>query len=248
VVNARDAMPDGGHVIVSAANVTLGGDETPEKLRGEFVAITVADTGAGIAPDVLPKIFEPFFTTKGLGKGTGLGLSQVYGFAQQSGGAAAVDSKLGRGTEVTIYLPRSHEPVAAQNPEPAAQASGQGETILVVEDNSEVKAVAIALLEQLHYRTIAVDSAPAALKTLASGRRIDLVFTDVMLPGNVDGLALAKTIRGKYPAIPVLLTSGYAKALTGRHGLPILRKPYQISALDEAIRESLNAGRPPPAP
>ena len=248
VVNARDAMPDGGHVIVSAANVTLGGDETPEKLRGEFVAITVADTGAGIAPDVLPKIFEPFFTTKGLGKGTGLGLSQVYGFAQQSGGAAAVDSKLGRGTEVTIYLPRSHEPVAAQNPEPAAQASGQGETILVVEDNSDVKAVAIALLEQLHYRTIAVDSAPAALKTLASGQRIDLVFTDVMLPGNVDGLALAKTIRGKYPAIPVLLTSGYAKALTGRHGLPILRKPYQISALDEAIRESLGAGQPRPPP
>jgi PAS domain S-box-containing protein len=244
VVNARDAMPDGGHVTVSAANVTLTGGETPERLRGEFVAITVADTGGGIAPDILSKIFEPFFTTKSPGKGTGLGLSQVYGFAQQSGGAVAVDSGLGRGTEVTIYLPRSHEPVAAApNPEPAAPASGQGETILVVEDNPDVKAVATALLEQLRYQTIAVDSAPAALKALASGQRIDLVFTDVMLPGDVDGLMLAQTIRGKYPNIPVLLTSGYAKALTTRHGLPILRKPYQISALDEAIRESLNSGR-----
>ncbi|MGH6663430.1 MAG: ATP-binding protein, partial [Pseudolabrys sp.] len=244
VVNARDAMPAGGQIILSAANVTLDGGETPEHLRGDFVAITVADTGAGIAPDVVQRIFEPFFTTKEPGKGTGLGLSQVYGFAQQSGGAVAVDSVVGRGTNVTIYLPRSREPVEnVPQPEPDAQKSGQGEAILVVEDNPDVKAVATALLEQLGYRTIAVDSAAAALKRLASGEHIDLVFTDVMLPGDIDGLALAKTIRTKYPQIPVLLTSGYAKALTARHALPILRKPYQISALSEAIRGGL-AGRP----
>jgi len=248
VVNARDAMPEGGQITLSATNATLDGEETAERLRGDFVAITVADTGVGIAPDVLSKIFEPFFTTKDPGKGTGLGLSQVYGFAQQSGGVVAVDSGLGRGTEITIYLPRSHEPVETEaQPEPAAQTAGQGETILVVEDNSDVRAVAIALIEQLHYRPIAVDSAPAALKTLASGQPIDLVFTDVMLPGDIDGLALAKTIRAHYPQIPVLLTSGYAKALAARHGLPILRKPYQISALGVAIREGLGScGRATP--
>ncbi len=241
VVNARDAMPEGGQITVSAANVTLGGGETPEKLSGDFVAVTVADTGGGIAPEVIARIFEPFFTTKDVGKGTGLGLSQVYGFAQQSGGAVAVDSAMGRGTELTIYLPRSREPLdTLATPEPEVQ-SGKGETILVVEDNIEVKTVAIALLEQLRYRTIAVDTAPAALKTLASGQPIDLVFTDVMLPGDIDGLMLAQTIRAKYPDIPVLLTSGYAKALSARHGLPILRKPYQMSALGEAIREGLGS-------
>jgi PAS domain S-box-containing protein len=239
VVNARDAMPEGGQITVSAANVTLDGGETPERLRGDFVAVTVADTGAGIAPEVVARIFEPFFTTKGPGKGTGLGLSQVYGFAQQSGGAVAVDSALGRGTELTIYLPRSREAVETLAEPEAAAPAGKSETILVVEDNTEVKTVAIALLEQLHYRTVAVDSAPAALEALASGETIDLVFTDVMLPGDVDGLTLAKKIRAKYPKIPVLLTSGYAKALTARHGWPILRKPYQIAALGEAIREGL---------
>ena len=160
VVNARDAMPEGGQITLSAANAALDGEETAERLRGDFVAITVADTGVGIAPDVLSKIFEPFFTTKVPGKGTGLGLSQVYGFAQQSGGAVAVDSGLDRGTEMTIYLPRSREPVETEaQPEPAAQTAGRGETILVVEDNSDVRAVAIALIEQLRYRPIAVDSA-----------------------------------------------------------------------------------------
>ncbi len=241
VVNARDAMPEGGQITVSAANVTLGGGETPEHLRGDFVAVTVADAGGGIAPEVIARIFEPFFTTKDPGKGTGLGLSQVYGFAQQSGGTVAVDSAMSRGTEVTIYLPRSREPLdTVAMPEPVAQG-GRGETILVVEDNIEVKTVAIALLEQLRYRTIAVETAPAALKTLASGQRIDLVFTDVMLPGDADGLTLAQTIRAEYPQIPVLLTSGYAKVLTTRHGLPILRKPYQISALGEAIRQGLGS-------
>ena len=243
VVNARDAMPQGGSITVSAENVTLHGTETADSLKGEFAALTTNDTGAGIPPGVLPKIFEPFFTTKSPDKGTGLGLSQAYGFVQQSGGGIAVRSQVGRGTRVTLYLPRSHAAVTAVIPETTTQSYGEGQTILVVEDNPDVKTVATTLLEQLNYHTVAVDNAKSALDFLAAGKSVDMVFSDVMLPGDLDGLGLAKTIGKRYPQIPVLLTSGYAKALSGQHGMPILRKPYQISALAEAVRSTLEAGR-----
>ena len=240
VVNARDAMPDGGTITLSAVNVALNGDETGEGLAGEFVALKVADTGTGIPPEVLSKVFEPFFTTKGPDRGTGLGMSQAYGFARQSGGAIAVASEVGRGAEVTIYLPRSREPVSEvvvpDLPEPTP---GNKQTILVVEDNPDVKSVATAMLEQLNYRTVAVETAAEALAALKAGTPVDLVFTDVMLPGNTDGVELAQTIRQLFPSVPVVLTSGYAKALGGRHGLPILRKPYQLSALARAIQNNL---------
>ena len=242
VVNARDAMPEGGSITVSGENVTLRGYETIEGLQGEFVALGVTDNGVGIPPEILSKIFEPFFTTKNPGKGTGLGLSQAYGFAQQSRGAIAVRSRIGEGTCVTIYLPRSREPVTIAVAEPHKQLPGRGETILVVEDNPEVKSVAVTLLEQLNYRTVAVDDAKAALNFLSAGAPVDLVFTDVMLPGDLDGVALAHTINRRHPRVPVLLTSGYAKALNARHGLPILRKPYQIGALAEAVRSTLDTG------
>lgn len=245
VVNARDAMPDGGCIVLSGENVRLTGRETAEQLVGEFVALTVSDTGTGIPADMLEKVFEPFFSTKSPGKGTGLGLSQVYGFAHQSGGDVLARSEVGRGTQVTIYLPRSHEPVAEVAPgEAPILLDGHGERILVVEDNPDVKAVAVTLLEQLNYRTHAVDSARAALDLLASGARFDLLFTDLMMPGELDGLALARIVRAQYPQLPVLMTTGYAKELTGRHNLPILRKPYRISALSEAIRAILQP-RPP---
>jgi nitrogen-specific signal transduction histidine kinase len=241
VVNARDAMPEGGSIKLTGNNVTLRGTETVEGVKGEFVALTVSDTGTGIPPELLTRIFEPFFTTKTAGKGTGLGLSQAYGFAHQSGGTIAVASKLGQGTQITIYLPRSHAPIAVVvSAEATNQSAGRGETILVVEDNPDVKSVAVTLLEQLNYRTVAVDNAKSALNLLATGTPIDLVFTDVMLPGDIDGVALAQAIGKKHPRIPVLLTSGYAKALAARHGLPILRKPYQLSALAEAIRSTLD--------
>jgi len=244
VVNARDAMADGGIIDLTVGNLALRGDETPEGLKGDFVALTVADSGAGIPSDILGRVFEPFFTTKTPGKGTGLGLSQVYGFTQQSGGAVTVTSEVGRGTAVTIYLPRSDAPViAAPAAVQPAQSNGGGETILVVEDNPDVKAVATALLEQLNYRTHAVTSAREALNVLASGMPVHLVFTDVMLPGDTDGLALARAVNERYPHVPVLLTSGYAKALAGRHGLPILRKPYQLAALGEAIRDNLDKAK-----
>jgi CheY-like chemotaxis protein len=240
VVNARDAMPKGGVITVSATNRSLTGAETPERLEGDYVALSVADTGTGIAPEILGKIFEPFFTTKGPTKGTGLGLSQAYGFARQSGGLLSVASEVGRGTIVTMYLPRSHVPVAPPVPQPStAGHKGHGETLLVVEDNSDVQAVAITLLEQLNYRTVAVDSARGALDLLASGKTFDLLFTDVMLPGELDGVQLAEAVRRDYPNLPVLLTSGYARALNRQHGFQILRKPYQMSALAEATRAAL---------
>ena len=163
-------------------------------------ALAISDTGAGIPPEVLPKIFEPFFTTKSPDKGTGLGLSQAYGFVQQSGGGIVVRSQVGQGTRVTFYLPRSHAAVTTVVPETTNQTYGEGEIILVVEDNPDVKTVATTLLEQLNYRTVAVDDAKSALDFLAAGKSVDMVFSDVMLPGDLDGLGLAETYRQPLPA------------------------------------------------
>jgi PAS domain S-box-containing protein len=241
VVNARDAMPDGGTITIRAKNVRLQPEDTPENLSGEFVALTVADTGCGIEGDILPKVFEPFFTTKQLDKGTGLGLSQVYGLTRQSGGTVTIASRIGEGTTVTIHLPRSHQPLSE---EPIVDTNPpQGcETVLVVEDNPEVQEVAGLLLNQLGYRVFYVQTAAAALELLASGKEIDLVFTDIIMPGELDGLALARRIKLEYPDVAVLLTSGYAKALhTLEAGLPLVRKPYQLQTLARAIREALDS-------
>jgi CheY-like chemotaxis protein len=241
VLNARDAMPDGGTITIRAKNIRLQREDTPEHLCGEFVALAVADTGCGIEADILPKVFEPFFTTKQLDKGTGLGLSQVYGLTRQSGGTVTITSRVGEGTSVTIYLPRSHRPLSE---EPIIDSNPpQGcETVLVVEDNPEVQEVAGLLLDQLGYRVFYVQSAAAALQLLDSGEVIDLVFTDVVMPGEVDGLALARRIKAEYPDVAVLLTSGYAKTLhTLEAGLPLVRKPYQLQTLARAIREALDS-------
>jgi PAS domain S-box-containing protein len=244
VVNARDAMPEGGCIRISGENVMLSGIETPEKISGDFVALAIEDTGTGIAPEVLSKIFEPFFTTKRAGKGTGLGLSQAYGFARQAGGAIGVASEFGRGTKVTLYLPRSRTPAASVTAaETRPGVEGHGECVLVVEDNPDVKTVAVSLLEQLKYRVHAVDSARAALDIVDGGAQIDLVFSDVMLPGEMDGVELANELRERRPDLPVLLTSGYAEALTRSHGVPILRKPYRVAALADAVRAVLGPRR-----
>jgi two-component system NtrC family sensor kinase len=212
----------------------------PEGLCGEFVALTVADTGCGIATDILPKVFEPFFTTKQLDKGTGLGLSQVYGLARQSGGTAKIASRVGDGAAVTIYLPRSRRALSAQ-PLAGANPPHGGETVLVVEDNPEVQEVAGLLLDQLGYRVLHVASAAAALDLLAAGETVDLVFTDVVMPGELDGVLLARRVREEYPKVGVLLTSGYAKAWhTLERGLPIVRKPYQLQTLARAVRDALD--------
>jgi PAS domain S-box-containing protein len=239
-MNARDAMPEVGRILIAAENAYFDAADAPEGVAGDFVALSVTDTGAGIPPDLLSRVVEPFFTTKGLDKGTGLGLSQVYGFARRSNGTVTIDSELGRGTTVTIYLPRSHAAIATSSPQDDAQyVALDRQTILVVEDNPDVRNVAVSLLQELGYRTIESDTASAALDILAAGNDVDLIFSDVVLPGQTDGLALARTVTTRYPQIPVVLTTGYSKVFDVSPEYPVLRKPYQISALGRVIHDAL---------
>jgi two-component system, NtrC family, sensor kinase len=240
-VNARDAMPAGGVITLSAQNVTLHKSDGVDQLEGDFVALSMTDTGVGITPEVLPRIFEPFFTTKALGKGTGLGLSQVYGFSHQSGGAVVASSTVGRGTAITIYLPRQHAiPVKAPPTAPAELGALNEGTILMVEDNPEVAHVTASLLEQLGYRVMRAQNAMDALSLLQRGHKITLVFSDIVMPGTMNGVALAQEIANRYPELPVLLTSGYSDVLqTAASQFRILRKPFQLHALEKAIREAL---------
>ena len=246
-VNARDAMPDGGRLLISAENLRLGRDDTPDGLEGEFVALGVRDDGCGIPDEIMARVFEPFFTTKGADKGTGLGLAQVYGFARRSGGTVVLRSRVGSGTSVTVYLPRSRAPIEQTASEESAQAEPPEEaTILVVEDNPEVRVVAVSLLEELGYRTVAVDTAAAAFKVLETST-FNLVFTDVVLPGDTDGLVLARAVKARHPEIPVVLTTGYAKVFDEDLEFPVLRKPYRIGILQRVMHDALasaTAGRP----
>jgi PAS domain S-box-containing protein len=240
-LNASDAMPEGGLLSIAAENVRLDTDDTPDGLSGEFVALSVSDNGCGIAEETLARVFEPFFTTKGAEKGTGLGLSQVYGFARRSNGTAVIKSRLDHGTTVTIYLPRSHAQIEPARQEDDGQyAAPDGATVLVVEDNHDVRAVAVSLLEQLGYRTVAVEHAAAALDVLVSSQPISVMFSDVVLPGEIDGLSLAHTVKARYPDIPIVLTTGYARVFDSEPKFPVLRKPYQISALSRIIHDALD--------
>jgi PAS domain S-box-containing protein len=229
VINARDAMPEGGKITVAARNQASGGTAD----NGDYVAISVSDSGVGIAPDLLDKVFDPFFTTKPIGKGTGLGLSQVHGFAHQAGGTVKVTSELGKGTQVTILLPREH--AGAQISElDAFEGSGSG-TVLLVEDNPDVASVSISLLEQLGYTVRRVADAEAALQEIDRDG-VDLVFSDIVMPGKMDGLAFAHRVREIRPDLPVLLATGYSDAAANVRGdFPILRKPYEIHELSQAI-------------
>jgi CheY-like chemotaxis protein len=240
-VNARDAMPEGGKITIAAENVHIRPGELAEDISGDFVALSVADTGSGIPPDLVSRVVEPFFTTKAPDKGTGLGLSQVYGFARRSEGTVTITSEVGHGTKVTVYLPRSHDALAKSSPQDEGEyVALDRQTILVVEDNVEVRKVAVSLLEQLGYPAIEVETAAEALDVLASGEHIDLVFSDVVLPGQVDGLALARTLKQRYPRIPVVLTTGYTRVFEADPEFPVLRKPYQMSTLGRVIHDALN--------
>ncbi len=229
VINARDAMPRDGTITIGAHNVAI--PEEPD--AGEYVAISVTDTGTGIAPDLLSKIFDPFFTTKPVGKGTGLGLSQVHGFAHQAGGTVKVESELRKGTTVTILLPRDRINQPPDQPE-TVESGGSG-TVLLVEDNPDVAAVSASLLEQLGYVVRRVPDAEAALREVERDG-FDLVFTDIVMPGKMDGLGLARRLREIRPDLPVLLATGYSDAAANVRGdFSILRKPYEIHQLCEAI-------------
>ena len=241
-VNARDAMPTGGTVTIRAENMTetIGGD-----VPREFVKLSVADHGCGMPPEVIGRAFEPFFTTKDVSKGSGLGLPQVYGFAQQSGGRVSIESKVGKGTVVTVVLPRaSAEPAAAaadqQTPAAIADGSRRGH-LLLVEDDREVSVLTKDMLASLGFTVIHVTSADAALGALANGRVVDFVLSDVMIPGGVNGLELAREIRRRHPDLPIALMTGYVESaadlLDGEFNL--LQKPYTIADLAHALNIEL---------
>ncbi|HLZ00600.1 MAG TPA: MASE1 domain-containing protein [Bradyrhizobium sp.] len=240
-VNARDAMPNGGTFTVSVTDVALQ-QETGDYRSGEaFFAIAFSDTGTGIPPHLLSKMFDPFFTTKEVGKGTGLGLSQVYGFAHQAGGTVTADSKVGQGTTITIYLPFSaDEQVTGKEPSAARTRTrhSQRQTVLVVDDNADVADVTSSLFEQLGYETVYRDSAAAALELLETGTKIDLVFSDIVMPGTIDGVGLAREIQSRYPNLRIALTTGYSDAAKAAPpNLRILRKPFDTEALRDLIQD-----------
>ncbi len=242
--NARDAMPFGGTLTIAVKPIVLRGKASEEGLSGEFVAIRVADTGEGIPADVLPRVFEPFFTTKEVGKGTGLGLSQVYGFARQSGGAATITSTVKRGTAITLFLPRSFE-AKAQPREPAIAAGtpSPAGTVLLVEDDPDVLEVAGAYFADLGYRIKVATSVQAGLDLLESESGVDLVFSDILMPGGMNGLELARQVRARFPQIVVLLTTGYSSSVdeAARQGFEVLQKPYDLAELKHALQSAFKA-------
>ena len=242
IVNARDAMPRGGEIRIGAQNVRMPSAERDHgDLAGDFVALAIADDGEGIPADVLPRVFEPFFTTKSIGRGSGLGLAQVYSFAKQSNGLVEIDSVRGRGTTVTLYLPRALTPAVPREPAavaPRPRAAGPVRRVLVVEDEHEVAGVAQGYLHELGFETVVVDRAAHALDLLARDSRFDLVFSDIIMPDGMSGIDLARRLERLFPNLPVLLTTGYAGEQWGV-APDVLRKPYNARALKEAIERAL---------
>ncbi|MHB0769168.1 ATP-binding protein [Bradyrhizobium sp. 5.13L] len=239
-VNARDAMPNGGTILVRGENLP---DLNDREITGDYVRLSVIDTGVGMPPEILLRVFEPFFTTKDVGKGSGLGLAQVHGFATQSRGTVRVKSQVGQGTSIELYLPRSLNLASKQrhlvdfNRTVRPKKNGQGQ-ILLVEDDDEVAALVGEMLGQLGYEVTRAASAAAALGALADGRSVDVVFSDIMMPGGMNGVELAREISRRRSDIPVLLTSGYAEAAIHEAeaaGIQILAKPYHIDDLAAAL-------------
>ncbi|MGY3446272.1 MULTISPECIES: response regulator [unclassified Bradyrhizobium] len=259
-VNARDAMPDGGELAIMAENIDLARDESEDGdgEAGPYVKISVADTGMGMTPEIQNRVFEPFFTTKTDGRGTGLGLSQVYGFVKQSGGHLRLESELHVGTRIDIYLPKAA--MLSDQAVSRAEASSEfraiprargGETILAVEDDEDVRATTAGSLRELGYRVLEAADASAALSLLRSDAQIELLFTDLGLPGQINGKALADQARAQYPGLRVLITTAYAGDVLIREGrldpdIELLSKPFSFAELATRIRGLLDGGPPQP--
>jgi CheY-like chemotaxis protein len=249
-INARDAMPNGGKLTLEAANVFLDEEyvrANPEALTGQFVGISVSDTGHGMSAEVLSRAFEPFFSTKEVGQGTGLGLSQVYGFVKQSGGHIKIYSEEGQGTTVKLYLRRLSKDAA--QPEAAAfePGEGRGETILVVEDDSDLRAYIADVLRDLGYGVLSAPNAQAALIILRQDDHIDLLLTDIVMPGQNDR-ELAEAAHTLRPGLPVLFMTGYSRNAVLHHGrldqgVKILQKPISQTKLADRVRDVLDRHR-----
>ncbi|MHB8285748.1 MAG: ATP-binding protein, partial [Caulobacteraceae bacterium] len=250
-INARDAMPGGGRITIETANKWIDGPAARrhDLAEGQYLSLCVSDTGTGMTPEVIARVFEPFFTTKPLGEGTGLGLSMIYGFARQSGGQVRIYSEVGEGSTVCIYLPRHYGEVGEEaRPAPAAPTDRveAGKTVLVVDDEPTVRMLIADILQDLGYAALeAVDSA-AGLRVLQSGVRIDLLVTDVGLPGGMNGRQMADAGRATRPDLKVLFITGYAEnAVLGdgrlEHGMAIITKPFAVQAMAARIREFIEA-------
>jgi PAS domain S-box-containing protein len=248
-INARDAMPDGGTLTIEGVNARQGDilGSTP----GDYVMLAITDTGIGISQEILDRVFEPFFTTKEVGKGSGLGLSMVYGFAKQSDGHVKIESTVGVGTTVRLYLPRTELPLDVREATSAEDGLPDvgGRTILVVEDNAGVRGMTVARLAELGYRVLEADGVATALDILTATSPVDVLFTDVVMPGGMSGLDLARRARELRPTIKVVFASGYASTFptTGDETGELLQKPYRDEDLNRALRRALSgpAAEPP---
>ncbi len=249
-INARDAMPEGGRLCIRAVNVQVqpGSSEAVEQRPGDYVEIRVTDTGVGMAPSVIAKAFDPFFTTKPIGQGTGLGLSMIYGFAQQSGGHVGIASRVGHGTTVCLRLPRASGAAAIETPRPRLTPAprGAGETVLVVEDDAAVRQLVVEVLSDLGYEALQAGTGDEALPVLRSDARLDLMITDVGLPG-MNGRQLADIARQHRPALQILFMTGYAPDAAARPeflapGMEMVTKPFTMEALAVRIRAMIQAG------
>lgn len=249
-VNARDAMPGGGRLVIETRNIELDGTSFPEKLGmtiGDYVAVSIVDSGCGMPAEILERLVEPFFTTKAPGAGTGLGLSMVYGFIKQSGGEISIDSELGKGTTVNLYLPRYTGSITETNEQESAGLAavpGGNRVILVVEDNHQLLTLTCRRLEMLGYVTLKALDGPSAVRILQQHPEIVLVLTDLVMPGGMSGYEVAQHVCEHYPAITVVLTSGYAEELVNSdtleaNNLILLRKPYRQAQLAQTIQSAL---------
>jgi signal transduction histidine kinase len=250
-INARDAMPVGGRIVIETRNVTRDAPEGPEEPPpGEYVAISVSDTGTGMSEEVRRKAFDPFFTTKQPGKGSGLGLNMVFGVARQSGGGVTLASKVGEGTTVTVYLPRAPaDAVRDQDegmPSPGPLVLVGDEVILLVDDDSDVREVTTALLNSIGYRVLEAGSGPAALDLLAGDERVDVMLVDIAMPG-MDGIETARRVQGLRPGVPVIFATGYADLSRFAERLEpqqVVRKPYRRAELADKLRAALGSAAP----
>jgi nitrogen-specific signal transduction histidine kinase/ActR/RegA family two-component response regulator len=254
VINSRDAMPNGGRLRVETGSaVILAGEQSlqHEADPGEYTVISVADTGTGMPPETVAKVFDPFFTTKPIGQGTGLGLSMVYGFARQSGGYVGIESEVGEGTTVRLYFPRQDGAGAKRTTSVVPEGfipEATGETVLLVEDEPSVRLLIAEVLRELGYSLIEAATAEIALPILASNVRLDLMITDVGLPG-LNGRQLAEIGRGHRPGLKVLFVTGYAEHATNRGdflapGMEMVTKPFSLEAIAVTIREMIESSRP----